>query len=814
MHVRITLIAFAISWIAITGSLAQVRERPDCRSNAGPEFVEYYKTFDKEAYRQAMGRYLREDRRAVPVQYAVQIHIVRRDDGTGGENINTIRDEFADWINPYFADVDIEFVECAPEIYHNSTEYFSLSDDAEGDAMSVAWNVADVINIYYVGDPDGACGWARFPWKLPSDYIVIANGCSDNHSTTVHELGHYFGLLHTHETANGAENVTRNSGDGCWNCEEAGDLLCDTDADPDLSDLAYDYPNCAYFGTGTDACNDDSYTPDIDNIMSYADKYCRDVFTPEQLARMAYYRDNDRDYLQTGCPCDKPVASCRNIIVNLNPAGNASITPVDVDNGSTYDCGLDTWSVSPSSFNCSDVGQNVVTLTIIDDLGWESTCQATVTVADVTDPTITTAAAGMTVECDGSGNVAQFQNWLNARGGASASDACGGSWSNNSTGLSDGCGATGSETVTFTYTDPSGNSASTMATFTIEDTTQPSVTCPADIHLPECVETASWTVIAGDACGDVTVVSDPPSGSSFPKGSTTIVEVTVTDACGLVNTCTFTVTRDPDLEVAIDPLGTSPLPTCAAGSGAHLVLGYGGGPTCVTLNAVGAGGHAPYTYAWTGPAGLPAGSLTDENTASPTFCPDYQTAPCVTYVFEVTVTDIHGCTETAQVEVNVVNPLCTSGKTPKVNICHRPPDNPANEQTNCVSANAVATHLNDHDDCLGACDDVCVLYTPGEAITIPFGSIDPLTPQELTALPNPFTHSTEVRFRAATSTNARLEVMDATGRILAILHDGPVDKGATYQYTFDVDGLSAGIYIARLTGADGSMETVKMSLVK
>src|SRR5690606_31822304 len=177
-----------------------------------------------------------------------------------------------------------------------------------------------------------------------------------------------------------------------------------------------------------------------------------------------------------------------------------------------------------------------------------------------------------------------------------------------------------------------------------------------------------------------------------------------------------------------------------------LVLGYGGGPTCVTLNAVGAGGHAPYTYAWTGPAGLPAGSLTDEDTASPTFCPDFQTAPCVTYVFEVTVTDIHGCTETAQVEVNVVNPLCTTGKQPKVNVCHRPPGDPANEQTLCISASAVPTHLNGHPDCLGACDDVCVLFEASESRIFPVDVTDVLDFQTLAVLPNPFSGITLVQF--------------------------------------------------------------------
>ncbi|MBK7506361.1 MAG: hypothetical protein IPI52_15290 [Bacteroidetes bacterium] len=43
-------------------------------------------------------------------------------------------------------------------------------------------------------------------------------------------------------------------------------------------------------------------------------------------------------------------------------------------------------------------------------------------------------------------------------------------WTNNFSGLSDGCGATGAATVTFTATDSCGNATSTTATFTIVDT--------------------------------------------------------------------------------------------------------------------------------------------------------------------------------------------------------------------------------------------------------------------------------------------------------------------------------------------------------
>ncbi|MCG2612624.1 hypothetical protein LZZ90_14030, partial [Flavobacterium sp. SM15] len=82
-----------------------------------------------------------------------------------------------------------------------------------------------------------------------------------------------------------------------------------------------------------------------------------------------------------------------------------------------------------------------------------NTTSATFTIQDTTNPTITQQAANMTVECDGQGNNAQLQAWLNSHGGAAASDVCSSvTWSHNFTALSDGCGNSGSALVTFTAT--------------------------------------------------------------------------------------------------------------------------------------------------------------------------------------------------------------------------------------------------------------------------------------------------------------------------------------------------------------------------
>ena len=802
---------------------AGISEKANCKTEVTQVAIDLEAKRDQNAYRQLMQQQMNKVQVAL-TEYTLQIHIVQKDDGTGGIAVATIRNEITNWVNPYIVSINASLVECGPENYINSTEYYNLSGDAEGDAMAAANNVPNVINIYFVNDPDGACGWARFPWDLPNDYIVIANECADNKSTLVHELGHYFSLYHTHETVFGAENVTRNNADGCYDCDNDGDKLCDTPADPRLNIAGVSItaaPACVYSSVLKDAC-DVTYTPDPTSIMSYSLKACRTIFTASQKAKMTLTLASapgaplyGRNYLQVACPCDAPQAICKNISVNLNSSGNATITPASVNNNSTWDCGFGSWSVSPNTFNCGDIGGNVVTLSLTDINGAVSSCQSTVTITDVTNPLITTNAGDMTVQCDGSGNTAAFANWLSSHAGAVATDACGGNWSNNSTNFSYGCGGTGSQKVTFTYTDPSGNKALTAGTFTIEDKIKPLLECPDNIHLPECIETASWLVTASDLCGNVTIVSNPPSGSVFPKGTTTIVNVSATDECGNVSNCSFTVTRDPDLTVAIDPVPTSSLNTCALGTGANIVVGYGGGPTCVILHAVGSGGHGPYTYSWVAPVQVPSGSFLNSNTASPTFCAAFQTSPCVSYTFVVTATDIHGCTETSQVVVRVVNPLCTASNSAKVNVCHFPPGNFSKKHTLCISSNAVNTHLytSGHLDCLGACNALCVAYSAKMRDPITYlQDSDEL--YHISVQPNPFNSMAVIKIESNYNIKAQLTIVDFSGRILATPFEGSMQEGIPYNVDFDASRMQAGIYIARLVGVDGVTVYSTMVVVK
>lgn len=89
-----------------------------------------------------------------------------------------------------------------------------------------------------------------------------------------------------------------------------------------------------------------------------------------------------------------PIAKTRDITVQLDATGSASITAADVDNGS-YDAGGGvSLSVSPTSFDCGNVGPNTVILTVTDDYGSVSTATAIVTVEDNLPPNVQSNDSG------------------------------------------------------------------------------------------------------------------------------------------------------------------------------------------------------------------------------------------------------------------------------------------------------------------------------------------------------------------------------------------------------------------------------------
>ena len=265
--------------------------------------------------------------------------------------------------------------------------------------------------------------------------------------------------------------------------------------------------------------------------------------------------------------------NAQDTVINCSTVGqNAAVLSWLNNNGGAEAsdvCGDVAWThnyTNNLSDDCGATGDVEVTFTATDDCGNFSISTAVLTIIDPTPPTIDTLASDLTVECDGSGNITDLNNWLNDNGGASASDLCSAvAWSNDFTSLSDNCGATGTATVTFTATDNCGNETSTTATFTIGDTTPPSIDLnPQDTTLncstaDQDAAIQSWLDnhgggTASDVCGSTSWTHDYTNNLSDDCGATGSVNVTftVTDDCGNTSTASATLTVIDNTNPTID----------------------------------------------------------------------------------------------------------------------------------------------------------------------------------------------------------------------------------------------------------------------
>jgi hypothetical protein len=192
-----------------------------------------------------------------------------------------------------FAPMNLAFKVCAVK-YIENFQYDSLvtklpPTDKE-QQLYVQYHDSSTINMYFVTKINRGGGFPAGYAYAPGgkDLVMIRKGSVSDGKTISHELGHYFGLLHTFEIATGAELVNRKSP-----CSQTGDMLCDTEADP--------YPkgtelNCEFVSGDKDASGE-FYTPPIGNIMAYYSNLCKCGFTQGQFAIMTDIYLTKRSYL-------------------------------------------------------------------------------------------------------------------------------------------------------------------------------------------------------------------------------------------------------------------------------------------------------------------------------------------------------------------------------------------------------------------------------------------------------------------------------------------------------------------------------------
>lgn len=84
----------------------------------------------------------------------------------------------------------------------------------------------------------------------------------------------------------------------------------------------------------------------------------------------------------------KPTSIGQNITVYLDTSGQTSISTTDIDNGSNDNCSISSLVIDQSSFDCSQIGNNTVTLVASDLSGNVDSSLVTVTVLDTVRPIV------------------------------------------------------------------------------------------------------------------------------------------------------------------------------------------------------------------------------------------------------------------------------------------------------------------------------------------------------------------------------------------------------------------------------------------
>jgi hypothetical protein len=240
-----------------------------------------------------------------------------------------------------------------------------------------------------------------------------------------------------------------------------------------------------------------------------------------------------------------PTAICQNITLQLDSTGSTTVTPAVVDNSSFDNCTSFNSTVSPTTFNCSNLGANTVVLALTDQNGNSSSCTSLVTVVSSTIAvaiSADTSSCGYNVSCfAGSDGIAT----------ASGAGGCPGytyAWSNGQTGAT--ASGLGAGTHTVTVTDATGGT--TVSTILLTSPPPFSVTTTST---GSCEGFGSGTIAAtatgGNDCVSPSYLWSNGSTATSLTGLTPgIYNLTVTDAGGC------TVSRSISIATLPTPLPT------------------------------------------------------------------------------------------------------------------------------------------------------------------------------------------------------------------------------------------------------------------
>jgi Cohesin domain len=230
-------------------------------------------------------------------------------------------DEAIRWMNERFKSQNISFYQCNYWQIEDPS-YYSFSKNSNAlIELTDLYGDAQALNVFIVGDIIGAAGvYVTRSNNVVNNAVALDAGSYSAMSNLAHEVGHFLGLVHTHENTEGSitcstavvpkfrgDNTCFSSfcsctsaPDGCTS-ETTGDRIPDTPIDPYDSEVACAISlNCGdvcQIAFNLDCRNETlTFTPPHDNIMSYYREPCKTRFSPKQLEVMKRMLNTDPGY--------------------------------------------------------------------------------------------------------------------------------------------------------------------------------------------------------------------------------------------------------------------------------------------------------------------------------------------------------------------------------------------------------------------------------------------------------------------------------------------------------------------------------------
>jgi hypothetical protein len=197
---------------------------------------------------------------------------------------------------------------------------------------------------------------------------------------------------------------------------------------------------------------------------------------------------------------------------------------------------------TPPSGTSLPPGSHLIVCTATDGAGNESRCEFTVVVIDEAPPALV-CPSSMTVECEGpDGTRVDYPTPM-------ANDACDAQPNVVCTPPSGSLFPPGQTEVVCRSKDAAGNETQCTFTIIVVDTTPPEIVCPSsmvvDAETPQG-SIVDYTTTVTELCDpNARVICEPPPGSLFPIGQTTVTCRAASgdgDGRGAASECSFTIT--------------------------------------------------------------------------------------------------------------------------------------------------------------------------------------------------------------------------------------------------------------------------------